>query len=655
MVPRMAVAGYFYFDGKTRLGVVTDWNWAMKQWDAVAAAGVAVRLVVVDWSYAYKMPPSASGPNTPNAPDVKTRLTACRNAGQLIFGYVAGSGGAIPQDPPPPNNVGTWWIAPRDNNGFLTGNPVPAAVDATGALPCIREQVDTWQSTYPGLIDGIYVDEGPVDCLVPNSAAAAIPGNYANYCGYIRQHGWQVFLLAPLYDDNDPNAPGWLQNLNPDYLGLWEGPLGRYETAYNSYNACAQSWTPWPNAASKWWLTDDLSQRQSRVHIVNDGIVAEAQANHETNAQVLTKVRGLALSRGAATMWITEAPVDPVLGSVYGMLPPYWDDEVALFTGGPPPQGWSLQHPASSPPARFGACMAYDEACANVVLFGGESTQAGYSDTWVWDGNDWVQLTPTSNPPGVVYGHMAYDRTRNVVVLWGGEGAGGIYPIETWIWDGANWSRLTPAASPPGRSNGMMAWDGSRIILYGGETNNVRRADMWAWDGQNWTELSQAAAPGIRVGATMTFDPASHRTVLQGGSSDKQMLSDTWLWDGTAWMQEHPPADPGSRVDAAAASDGTQALVFGGAQSAAVPLLADLWGWNGTNWAVVPGGGPSPRTLAVLAQHPSGTGIVLFGGDDAVNKQTLGDTWTWSPAPRPGCFGWSRRGRRGWHEHRGAR
>lgn len=330
MAPRMAVAGYFYFDGKKRLGKVTDWAWAMAQWDAVAAAGAAVRVVVVDWSYAYNMPLTASHANTPNATEMKAKLVACRRMGQAVFGYVAGSNGAIPLDRPP-NNQGPWWTAPRDKDtGLLTGVPTPAPVDAEGAHPCLRDQIDTWMSIYPGLLDGIYVDEGPVDCMAPNSPAEAIPSNYAKYCAYIRAHDWQVFLLAPQYDDNDPHAPGWLRQLSPDYIGLWEGNLGQYRAAYNSYNACPPSWTAWPNAASNWWLTDP-SRQQTRVHIVNGGVEKEATETNQTNAQVLAEIRELALSRGAATMWITEAPVDPVLGSLYGIPPPYWADEVALF------------------------------------------------------------------------------------------------------------------------------------------------------------------------------------------------------------------------------------------------------------------------------------------------------------------------------------
>ncbi|HXM19923.1 MAG TPA: CFI-box-CTERM domain-containing protein [Terriglobales bacterium] len=648
MIPRMAVAGYFFFDGKTRLGVVTDWNWAMSQWDRVAAAKQAVRLVVVDWSFAYGMPATA-GPNSPNAADMKTKLTACHSAGQLVFGYAAGSGGAIPLQPPtggPP-----WWLAPRAAvwPSPLTGPVAPAAAGASGALMSLSGQIDTWQTTYPGLIDGIYVDEGPTDCL-SNPFAASVPTNYAAYCSYIREKGFKVFLLAAGYPDNDPASPGWFQALPWDYVGVWEAPLTpAYENQFGATDYCNSPNYP-TNPSPSWWNTAnicDLEKRITRVHIINNGVDAEASANHETFAQVLTRVKDLAVSRGAGTMWITETAQDPVLGSVYGMLPDYWDDEVALFaTVTPPSQTW-IQNWDTIPPGRFGACMTYDAASGQIILFGGESYQAGFGDTWAYDGSNWTQLAPATSPPGVLHGHMAFDPTRGVVVLWGGVAAGGSYPTETWTWNGSTWTRQTPSVSPAGRSNGMMAWDGKRIILYGGETNNVRRADMWAWDGQNWTKLSDSAAPGIRVSAVMTYFPCIQRVVLQGGSSDTQTLSDTWQWDGTSWTQQHPAADPGYRVGAASAFDGTRVLVFGGGQSAVVPLLDDLWAWDGNNWSAVPNQGtwlqfpgtPSPRRLAALAEYPLNPGVVLFGGDDDVHSQALGDTWMYgAPPPPTRCF-----------------
>ena len=48
---------------------------------------------------------------------------------------------------------------------------------------------------------------------------------------------------------------------------------------------------------------------------------------------------------------------------------------------------WTRQAPASSPPARSNAAIAYDAATRNVVLFGGVGIAGGsvpFGDTWTW-------------------------------------------------------------------------------------------------------------------------------------------------------------------------------------------------------------------------------------------------------------------------------
>lgn len=46
---------------------------------------------------------------------------------------------------------------------------------------------------------------------------------------------------------------------------------------------------------------------------------------------------------------------------------------------------WTKQHPATSPPARAGAAMAYDAASGAAVLFGGGGGTTGiFDDTWTW-------------------------------------------------------------------------------------------------------------------------------------------------------------------------------------------------------------------------------------------------------------------------------
>ena len=57
-----------------------------------------------------------------------------------------------------------------------------------------------------------------------------------------------------------------------------------------------------------------------------------------------------------------------------------------------PTATWTQQHPATSPPGRFGASMAYDPATGDAVLFGGVGSSGSYlGDTWTWNGTTWTQ------------------------------------------------------------------------------------------------------------------------------------------------------------------------------------------------------------------------------------------------------------------------
>ncbi len=45
---------------------------------------------------------------------------------------------------------------------------------------------------------------------------------------------------------------------------------------------------------------------------------------------------------------------------------------------------WTRQAPAASPPARYGAAMAYDAATGTVVMFGGYNPHFLLTGTWTW-------------------------------------------------------------------------------------------------------------------------------------------------------------------------------------------------------------------------------------------------------------------------------
>ena len=49
---------------------------------------------------------------------------------------------------------------------------------------------------------------------------------------------------------------------------------------------------------------------------------------------------------------------------------------------------WSQQAPATHPPGRVGASMAYDAATGTIVLFSGGTSRNGFlGDTWTWCGS----------------------------------------------------------------------------------------------------------------------------------------------------------------------------------------------------------------------------------------------------------------------------
>jgi len=120
---------------------------------------------------------------------------------------------------------------------------------------------------------------------------------------------------------------------------------------------------------------------------------------------------------------------------------------------------WTQRTPAIRPVARTDHAMAYDAARRRVVLFGGTlvGTPAA-GDTWEWDGTAWTQATPATSPPGRSHHAMAYDPVRQRVVLFGGyTGSYNGYLSDTWEWDGTNWVPRASATSPP--AHGSVRWD----------------------------------------------------------------------------------------------------------------------------------------------------------------------------------------------------
>src|SRR5712692_4130014 len=171
---------------------------------------------------------------------------------------------------------------------------------------------------------------------------------------------------------------------------------------------------------------------------------------------------------------------------------------------------WTRLHPAHSPGPLEGAAIAYDPPTQQVVLFGGISNaNTGgtliLGDTWTWNGSDWTQQHPASSPPARVEASLAYDAASGQFVLFGGTHNTGFNTPDlndTWIWTGSNWVQQHPAAVPTARTQAGLAYDGvsGQLVLFGGKDATgygVTVNDTWIWTGSNWVQQHPSTAPAL--------------------------------------------------------------------------------------------------------------------------------------------------------------
>ena len=163
------------------------------------------------------------------------------------------------------------------------------------------------------------------------------------------------------------------------------------------------------------------------------------------------------------------------------------------------------------PSPREGAVMAFDDARDQVVLFGGYNydSDTHFADTWTWDGVEWTQRAPATSPPPRAHAAIAYDAARRETVLFGGGNDSGAL-TDTWIWDGTTWAQRASATSPPAGSGVAMAYDAARrdVVLVDDGT--------WTWDGTAWAERMPAVGPDTVE--AVAYDAARGHVVAYTGA-----------------------------------------------------------------------------------------------------------------------------------------
>jgi hypothetical protein len=233
----------------------------------------------------------------------------------------------------------------------------------------------------------------------------------------------------------------------------------------------------------------------------------------------------------------------------------------------------------------MGHAMTYDAERRRVVLFGGinnfSSPHAVLRDTWEWDGRVWQIAAPATSPPPRQLAAMAYDAGRKRVVLFGGKDADGVPLDDTWEWDGVTWSNPVTVPAPPRRFGAGMAYDpirGETVLQGGADLTDI--FDTWTWNGTAWTAKSPTTVANTNDPA-MTFDATRGRIVLMTSGP-------TWEWDGSTWhLAPRPPTPHFFNTLAFDIAHG-QSVSFGGlAFDQPITPLGDTLSYTGT-WTTQP-------------------------------------------------------------------
>jgi photosystem II stability/assembly factor-like uncharacterized protein len=303
--------------------------------------------------------------------------------------------------------------------------------------------------------------------------------------------------------------------------------------------------------------------------------------------------------------------------------------------------------------------MAYDPATGSVILFGGDDGQAALDGTWSWDGSGWSLLHPAVSPPPRTRALMAYYPGTRRLVLTGGYAmsAGdqaGSEDSDTWSWDGSGWFPEPAGGLPASASSGegmALATDdasGQLILVTELEEAGCQAAETWHWSGTSWARLHPSTSPTGADGGLLAADLVTGQLDLfataGGCPGDADQSTALWSWDGATWESQ------GTSTSGAGPPNPAKMIISGALVASATGPLLVVWSgtyaWDGsTGWAQVadaPGalgvlGDPSggdERSEEALAFDTARHEVVLFGGNcglcDPNGIDYLGDTWTYA-------------------------
>jgi hypothetical protein len=279
------------------------------------------------------------------------------------------------------------------------------------------------------------------------------------------------------------------------------------------------------------------------------------------------------------------------------------------------------------PGARAG--MAAVWTGSEMIVWGGASGGGVLGDGGRYrpDTDTWIGMSSTGAIPSARAGATAV-WTGTEMIVWGGYvdpadptgvNTGGRYnpALDTW-------NAITTASAPGGRYAHTAVWTGSRMIVWGGELNDIpylATGGVYDPASDTWTATSLTGAPSGRIGHTASW--LGNEMVVWGGDNGFLYLDSGARYNPVTntWLPMTMAGQPGARAWHSAAVMGGRILIWGGqfafngAYNGGAFYAPDFWSPLGT--AGDPP--PSPRMMhtATVVEYPAGSGnyrMLIFGG-----------------------------------------
>ncbi len=151
------------------------------------------------------------------------------------------------------------------------------------------------------------------------------------------------------------------------------------------------------------------------------------------------------------------------------------------------------------------AAIAFEPRTRTVIAIAGKCS--GFecrSQTWSWDGTTWHQLTP-AHEPGFAFSNMSLvpdPKSGRLVLLALSSNTPGPAPTETWSWDGRDWVRLQLIGEPGAEVKivGATGDDGQGTVFAFEDVSrdfNTVRINAWEWTGTAWNPIKDTTVPSM--------------------------------------------------------------------------------------------------------------------------------------------------------------